>query len=253
VVHQKNRAREAAIERKHSLDHGTSDAALLASDITVRLRALGAVKTEPIRAVRRQFSKRLAKADASVVVQVALRLLEQPGIASRFVAYELICHHRGALGSLRANELRQLGRGIDSWGAVDCFACFLAGPAWREKQVPDTLIHRWAASSDRWWRRAALVSTVPLNNKTRGGKGDSARTLQVCRLLASDRDDMVVKALSWALREAAKRDPESVRRFLIKYKSTLAPRVLREVKNKLRTGLKNPRKRPGPRRTVDNR
>jgi 3-methyladenine DNA glycosylase AlkD len=215
------------------------DAALLASDITVCLRC--AAKTEPIRAVRREFSRRLNRADASVVIQVALALLKQSGIASRFVAYELICHHRGALHSLRAKDLRQLGRGIDSWAAVDCFACYLAGPAWREKQVPDTLIHRWAASRDRWWRRAALVSTVPLNNKTRGGRGDVARTLRICRLLAGDRDDMVVKALSWALREAAKRDPDAVRRFLIKYESVLASRVLREVQNKLRTGLKNPR------------
>jgi 3-methyladenine DNA glycosylase AlkD len=193
--------------------------------------------------VRREFSKLLATADASVVIRVALCLLEQPDIAPRFVAYELICHHRGALSKLRAKELRQLGQSIDSWGAVDCFACYLAGPAWREKQVPDAVIHRWAASSDRWWRRAALVSTVPLNNKTRGGKGDIARTLKVCRLLTGDRDDMVVKALSWALREAAKRDPEAVQRFLTKYESALAPRVLREVRNKLHIGLKNPRKR----------
>jgi 3-methyladenine DNA glycosylase AlkD len=221
------------------------DVALLAADIESRLSELDGIKTEGLRAIRREFSKRLARADASVVIQVALRLLEQSGIASRFVAYELICHHRVALGSLRAKELRQLGRGIDSWGAVDCFACYLAGPAWREKQVRDTLIHRWAASSDRWWRRAALVCTVPLNNKTRGGKGDIARTLRVCRLLVCDRDDMVVKALSWALREAAKRDPEPVRRFLAIYESVLAPRVLREVRNKLRTGLKNPRKSGG--------
>jgi 3-methyladenine DNA glycosylase AlkD len=221
------------------------DVVLLAADIKSRLSKLGSIKTERLRAIRREFSKRLARADASVVIEVALRLLEQPGIASRFVAYELIYHHRRALGSLRAKELGQLGRGIDSWGAVDCFACFLAGPAWREKQVPDALIHRWAASSDRWWRRAALVSTVPLNNKTRGGKGDIARTLQICRLLARDRDDIVDKALSWALREAAKRDPEAVQRFLAKYESALAPRVLREVRNKLRTGLKNPRKGGG--------
>jgi 3-methyladenine DNA glycosylase AlkD len=221
------------------------DADLLASDLTVRLRALGAAKTATIRAVRREFSRRLARADASVVIQVALRILGQPGIASRFVAYELIWHHRGALRSLRAEELRLLGRGIDSWGAVDCFAGYLAGPAWRERQVPDTLISRWAASDDRWWRRAALVSTVPLNNKTRGGKGDIARTLAVCRLLVGDRDDMVVKALSWALREAAKRDPEAVSRFLVKHEPALASRVLREVHNKLRTGLKNPRKRRG--------
>jgi hypothetical protein len=111
------------------------DVALVAADIKARLSELDGIKTERLRAIRRELSKRLGRADASVVVRVALRLLEQPGIASRFVAYELICHHRGALGSLRAKELRQLGRGIDSWGAVDCFACYLAGPAWREKQV----------------------------------------------------------------------------------------------------------------------
>ena len=108
--------------------------------------------------------------------------------------------------------------------------------------MPEALVHGWARSKDRWWRRAALVSTVPLNNKTRGGQGDAARTLAVCAMLVEDRDDMVVKALSWALRELARRDPKSVRAFLAEHKDTLAARVLREVRNKLNTGLKNPRR-----------
>jgi len=85
------------------------------------------------------------------------------------------------------------------------------------------------------------VSTVPLNVKAQGGTGDAARTLGVCRLLISDRDDMVVKALSWALRSLAQRDTEAVHRFLKDHNSRLAPRVLREVNNKLKTGLKNPK------------
>jgi len=52
---------------------------------------------------------------------------------------------------------------------------------------------------------------------------------------------MVVKALSWALRELAKRDQISVRRFLNQHKDQLAARVIREVQNKITTGLKNPR------------
>jgi 3-methyladenine DNA glycosylase AlkD len=103
------------------------------------------------------------------------------------------------------------------------------------------LIQSWARSKDRWWRRAALVSTVPLNNKTRGGQGDAARTLAICAMLVEDRDDMVVKALSWALRELVKHDPKSVRAFMAEHKDTLAPRVRRELRNKLTTGLKNPR------------
>ena len=55
-----------------------------------------------------------------------------------------------------------------------------------------------------------------------------------------DRQDLVVKGLSWALRELAKRDPESVRIFLAAHRDTLAARVIREVNNKLDTGRKNP-------------
>jgi 3-methyladenine DNA glycosylase AlkD len=109
--------------------------------------------------------------------------------------------------------------------------------------VKDNLIHSWTRSKDRWWRRAALVSTVPLNSKARGGTGDTRRTLEICQLLVDDRDDMVIKALSWALRELAKRDPTAVREFLKANQHALAARVIREVKNKLSTGLKNPRLR----------
>ena len=74
-----------------------------------------------------------------------------------------------------------------------------------------------------------------------GGTGDAHRTLAICALLAGDRDDMVVKALSWALRELGARDPAAVREFLTAHESELAARVLREVRNKLDRGLKNPR------------
>jgi 3-methyladenine DNA glycosylase AlkD len=107
-------------------------------------------------------------------------------------------------------------------------------------------LRRWAAADDRWWRRAALVSTVPLNNSARGGQGDAKRTLAVCDYLRSDRDDMVVKAMSWALRELAKKEPRRVAAYLHKHRDELAPRVLREVSNKLHTGLKNPHTRTTP-------
>jgi 3-methyladenine DNA glycosylase AlkD len=213
----------------------------LAAEIAARIRLLPNLKTEDVRAVRREFSKRLSKATPRMVIDAALRLMDSSAIEHRFVAYELVSKHPAALASLGAKELERFGRGIDSWGAVDMFACYLAGPAWREHQVPDKLIHSWAHSRNRWQRRAALVSTVPLNSKARGGSGDTPRTLEVCASLVADRDDMVVKALSWALRELSKCDPEAVGLFLDEHQSVLAARVVREVRNKLSTGLKNPR------------
>jgi 3-methyladenine DNA glycosylase AlkD len=52
---------------------------------------------------------------------------------------------------------------------------------------------------------------------------------------------MVAKALSWALRELAKREPRAVREYVSGRKDLLPAIVLREVNNKLRTGLKNPK------------
>jgi len=218
----------------------SSTASNVAKEISRAIRSLDDSNTASLRKVRREFSKSLAKAPARFVVDVAMMLVEQ-SIDHRMVGYELIAHHKAAMNSLDESDLLRLGQTISSWSSVDMFACYISGPAWRERQVPDVIVRGWARSGNRWFRRAALVSTVPLNSKARGGSGDSMRTLEVCSLLISDRDDMVVKALSWALRELAKRDQISVRRFLNEHQDQLAARVTREVRNKLATGLKNPR------------
>ena len=67
----------------------------------------------------------------------------------------------------------------------------------------------------------------------------------MCRLLVDDSDDMVVKAMSWALRELVVHDPDAVNEFLDEHGDVLAARVRREVRNKLATGLKNPKRQSG--------
>ncbi|MCH8062008.1 MAG: DNA alkylation repair protein [Chloroflexi bacterium] len=210
-------------------------------EIRRRLVDLGETREPELRRIRQGFSRRIATTPPEDVLALALALLENPESRFRFMAYELINKHRPTLRSLDTEALIQLSQGMDTWEAVDTFGRYLSGPAWRERQIPDELVHSWTRSEDRWWRRAALVSTVPLNNKSRGGDGDPHRTLQVCDMLASDRDDMVYKALSWALRELIKHDKEGVTDFLRRHDDDLAARVKREVTNKLKTGLKNPK------------
>jgi 3-methyladenine DNA glycosylase AlkD len=161
----------------------------------------------------------------------------------RGMPYELVRYHRSTFQSLGPAEIETLGQGINSWWSVDSFARIVSGPAWLEGLLDDELIHKWARSADRWWRRAALVSTVALNLRSHGGSGDTARTLAVCDELVTDHDDMVVKAMSWALRELAVLDPAAVRGYLLEHEDDLAARVRREVRNKLETGLKNPRRK----------
>jgi 3-methyladenine DNA glycosylase AlkD len=210
----------------------------LASKIDAQIRGLPRQNTPSVRAVRRQHSRALRAASPEFVLDLARELLET--YAHRWVAYELIHSHVGAFQRIGAAELDELGRGMDSWWSVDAFARILAGPAWLQGQVPDALIYEWAHSEDRWWRRAALVSTVALNMRSQGGTGDIQRTMEVCRILVDDHDDMVAKAMSWALRALVPHHPRAVRAFLADYESRLAARVRREVRNKLTTGLKNP-------------
>ena len=214
----------------------------IADEIEARVMSLPAGTVPALRTLRREFSARLRDEPPELVLAVAIELIRRRHRVHRFIpviADELVGERRDVMRLLTRESVEALGEGLSSWDEVDSFACTVTGQAWREGQVDDATIAAWAASPDRWWRRAALVSTVPLNLKSRGGTGDARRTLWVCDLLLTDRDDMVVKAMSWALRALAVRDPSAVRAYLEEHNDELAPRVKREVRTKLDTGLKN--------------
>ena len=223
-----------------------TDSVDLVDQLFNRVRALPAPTVPAIRPIRREFSRKLVKASASEVVGLVQAIVDRSLLERereiRWVAYEIAHYHRATLASLDVAKLESLGRGLDSWDSVDVFSLYLSGPAWRSGQIGDDDVHRWATSENLWWRRVALVSTVALNLKARGGTGDVARTMPVCRILAGDAEDMVVKALSWALRTAVPHDRAAVEVFMVEYDPCLASRVKREVATKLTTGRKNPRR-----------
>lgn len=213
----------------------------LASAFDAEHMALTIHVTATERAICRKYAALVHNAPAEYVMDVARQLLITHG--HRWQAYELIAGHKAAFKNIHEQELEEFGQGINSWWSVDSFARTLSGPAWRVGQVPDELFTRWAKSPDLWWRRAALVSTVAFNIRSQGGKGDTSRTLTICQMLVSDHEDMVVKGLSWALRELVFFDRQAVEGFIREHEAVLASRVKREVGNKLVSGLKNPPKK----------
>jgi 3-methyladenine DNA glycosylase AlkD len=209
-----------------------------ASAIVAEIRALPTRNTATMRDVRCKHSNQLRQANLEFMFEIANILITD--FSLRWLAYELLANHPVSFQRIGMAELEELGQGIDSWWTVDAFARTLSGPIWLRGQVPDYLIERWACSKDRWWWRAALVSTVALNSRSHGGRGEVVRTLRICTLLVRNHDDMVAKAMSWALRELVVHDADAVREFIIEHENDLAALVKREVRNKLATGLKNP-------------
>ena len=203
-----------------------------ADALAAALDSAGSPDTASHREVRRRFSREWRRRPGEFVLAAAAVVARRR--RHRWIAYELIRSHPAAFHALDDARLAAFAEGLDSWDSVDAFGRTLSGPAWARGLVSDGLIESWTRSEDRWLRRAALVSTIEL--------GADARVLAVCEALAGDRDDMVVKGLSWALRKLAKHDSAAVRDFLDRHGAALSARVRREVANKLTTGLKNPRR-----------
>ena len=197
------------------------------------------VSAAQLRAVEDKWIKILYDFASEEWINLCLGLVQQKVIESQILAYELLWKNKKALKSLDYDQILQLGGVLDNWGSVDAYSLMIAGWHWREGKLPNQQIMEWLKSENRWLRRVAVVSTVPLNLKSRGGTGDPERTLMVCKKVIADRDDMVVKALSWALRELSKTNKQAVINFMEENWEILHTRVRREVSFKLETGRKN--------------
>ena len=210
-----------------------------AVDAVLGLRRRGVPEA---REVRKRLSARLKGAHPADVIAIGAAIAAAPGMKAnraRWVGWELINKHPAALDHLDPTTVETLGAGNSSWDEVDGYGIYIAGAAWLRGIVRDADVRRWAQSGDLWTRRAALVATVVLNTKTHGGTGDTKRTLAIAKALIDDREDMVVKALSWALRCLVNWDRAAVETFLSEHDDRLAARVKRETRTKLRTGKKN--------------
>ncbi|GAB4280552.1 MAG: hypothetical protein Kow0068_04820 [Marinilabiliales bacterium] len=155
------------------------------------------------------------------------------------IAMEFLGRDKKTLKEMQANDFLYFNKNMDNWVFVDTYSVLLLGYSWRENIIETGYIRNLLKSPDFWQRRIAIVSTIALNQSSHGGKGDTKRTLEICSLAIDDHNDMINKALSWALRELSKKDLVAVADFLKKYESRLHSRVIREVTNKITTGKKN--------------
>jgi 3-methyladenine DNA glycosylase AlkD len=111
---------------------------------------------------------------------------------------------------------------INNWDLVDLSAHYILGKAIydgiQSKDILDTLV----ASPILWERRVAIITTFYFIHK-----GDIDETLRLSKVLLSDKEDLMYKAVGWALREAWKKQPQAVEQFLIDNYTQLPRTTLR--------------------------
>ena len=96
---------------------------------------------------------------------------------------------------------------INNWDLVDLSAPNIVGDFLLERSRAP--LYRLARSAALWERRTAIVATFRFIRDQ--GFDD---TFRIAKILLSDREDLIHKAVGWMLREVGKRDPSAEERFL---------------------------------------
>lgn len=172
-------------------------------------------------------------------IELVHNLFETNIFECQHMAFDFIGNNKAMLKELSIMDIEKMNKNLDNWVSVDCYGVYIIGYALREHLISLDYIQNLINSENFWIRRVALVSTVALNMKSRGAKGNPDLTIKICSYFVNDHHNMIIKALSWSLRELIKITPKPVIDFIEKYNEILHPRVIREVTNKLTTGKKN--------------
>ena len=98
-----------------------------------------------------------------------------------------------------------------NWATTDAICGMLIGPLLVAHPHLVPKVARWAGHRSLWVRRASIVSLIPLARR-----GQALDILyDVARRLHADREDLIQKAVGWALREAGKPDMQRLERYLL--------------------------------------
>lgn len=97
-----------------------------------------------------------------------------------------------------------------NWATTDAICGALIGPLLVAFPQRAKAMQAWSRHRNMWVRRASIVGLIPLAR--RGQELDLVYS--IAKRLHADQEDLIQKAVGWALREAGKADPIRLERYL---------------------------------------
>lgn len=109
---------------------------------------------------------------------------------------------------------------INNWDLVDLSCHYILGNWLLDKDRK--VLYKLANSKNLWEKRISIISTFAFihNNQY-------IDTLEISKILLSDKHDLIHKAVGWALREIGKKDKETEIKFLNKFYKAMPRTMLR--------------------------
>ncbi|MGA9770581.1 MAG: DNA alkylation repair protein [Blastocatellia bacterium] len=111
-------------------------------------------------------------------------------------------------------------RFINNWDLVDASAQHIVGHFLMDKSRKP--LYALARSGSMWERRIAIISTFWFIRQNQ-----ITDTLRISKLLISDKEDLIHKAVGWMLREGGKRDLPGLESFLKEHYKKMPRTMLR--------------------------
>jgi 3-methyladenine DNA glycosylase AlkD len=168
--------------------------------------------------------RQLAREFGALPIATLRVLLRSGWHEQRLLALIIMVDQSADAGAQQQRVLRRLYlaelRYVNNWDLVDASAAVLLRPQPRYARA--ALLRRLARSPQLWRRRVAMIATFDDIRR-----GEFALTLELCRQLLDDPQDLMHKACGWMLRELGKRAPARLRGFLRRHAARMPRTMLR--------------------------
>ena len=164
---------------------------------------------------------------ADDLLKLAEALWRLPEREFKYSAIDLLAKHHKRLDLAALPRLLQLVQTDAWWDTVDGLAAVVSDMLLRAKTtqphvqglMDDCLVH-----PHLWVRRVAMLHQLGWKAHT-----DPDRLFQYALALAPEKDFFIRKAIGWALRDHARRQPDAVRAFLAQHAQQLSGLTRREA------------------------
>jgi 3-methyladenine DNA glycosylase AlkD len=205
---------------------------------STRFKVYG-VRVPELRKIARTWQRDHKKIDRAGLLALLDALWDGESREEQLLVIYLLGLYKRWIPDLTRAQFDRWRHDVDNWEVSDGLAQWILA-SWILADPDTRLSYLWDLIDDEdvWSRRLALVTTVGLN---RGRKDVAFPNLSLALVdrVKAERHPMLTKAVSWALRGLIKTHPERVAAYLEENRTTLAAHAVREVTNKLRTGLKS--------------
>lgn len=161
----------------------------------------------------------------AAATRFAAALMRDRYLETKAVGIEVLARYRGSFTSSLLPEWKHWlsDDRATNWATTDAMCGSLIGPLLADHPELLPEIRDWARHRNLWVRRAAIVSLiVPMRRGYAVGQ-----TYETAQVLHRDGEDLIQKAVGWALREAGKRDQPRLERYLRQHGGSIPRTTLR--------------------------